>query len=102
MENDLVEDEYGYRARLITVDELIGKLGFWGNMSTISGSRFEASSSTPEWVFDTPYWTMSTENDWDHVWQVTESGYAIGEGIYYPTANVRPVINLSRDIYNNL
>ena len=88
--NDLTEDSLGYKARLISYDELINNLECAGNNCS--------SSSYHSWVYNSNYlyWTMSPYNySASNVWYVGYSGDVnrspVCDGI---AIVVRPVVTL--------
>ena len=95
--SDLKEDETGYSARLITIDELTNNMGYEiiNNGSAIYGQKVD---STPDWIYNSNYWywTMSPFQDEAlRVWYV----YGIGNVYtgYVCNGNdgvVRPVVTL--------
>ena len=96
--SDLKEDNLGYKARLITFEELTTNLGYDKNAGgTILSST---NGDTPDWVYNSnySYWTMSQYQDSsDTVWLVFYSGNLNYFGVYtYGNDAVRPVINLRK------
>ena len=97
-QSELKEDSLGYKARLITYEDLYNNLDYeaYDNGSTILR---RPSENTPSWVYNSGYWywTMSAKEDSaSNVWYVYGDGnlYDLdvsGNGLY---GVVRPVINL--------
>ena len=97
---DLVVDETGYSARLLTLDDLNNNLGYDNNRVT---------DNTPSWVFVPSYrsyWTMSSYGDSDrYVWIISYDGhlsnqwvqgYEFSTGGYYWAGAVRPVVTIKK------
>ena len=85
----------GYKARLITVDELVANMGYVLNSAATAYNL--TPDTTPDWVWNSQYiyWTMSP--NYDRVWTVQNSGHLNGDwAIYNIDLVVRPVINLSK------
>ena len=84
----------GYKARMITIDELVNNLGW------TSGSGFvsQEGNNVPIWVYNSDYWVINiiSSNDLRYV---ASSGYFSGYNVLYAysTKGVRPVINLYKD-----
>ena len=96
--SDLKEDSLGYKARLLTIDELTTNLGYEKtNSSTLYPST--NGDTTPSWVIDGyyRYWTMSQYGDSAlNVWVLSADDFLFhGDGTvssnYYV---VRPVVTL--------
>ena len=95
-QDDLKEVD-GYKARLITKDELLDNLGYSASQSG-TGFSFNADYS-PSFVYNSnySYCTMSSFNDSvSYVWSVGKSGSLYNSGLFddYGNGVVRPVINL--------
>ena len=95
---DLKEDETGYSARLITLDELTINLGYEKtNGGTLTPST--NGDNTPNWVYNSnyDYWTMSScEDSIKDVWSVYGPGY-LSHGLAIDNAyssTIRPVVTL--------
>ena len=87
---ELIEDDNGYKARLITIEELKNNLGY-GNSNTIN-------ENVPSWVSQYRYWTMSERTNTDQVWAVAnniEYHYVWGSLLL-----VRPVITIKKSAIN--
>lgn len=106
--SELVTDSNGYKARLITADEL--KTIGWPSCST-EFLYCELESITPYWIYNDRYlyWTMSPhhKDPWNKVWVVLDNGNITWDSIIsYITTNyslgkakvVRPVINLKKSV----
>lgn len=105
-DNDLKEVD-GYKARLITVDELIDDLHFGYVNDSGSTVPLRKTSSTPKWAYSPNYgyWTMTSVdynncnttycND-SYIWPVYSYGenYNQGSSPRYDSYTIRPVINL--------
>ena len=100
--SDLKEDETGYSARLITLNELKDTLGYeYFNNGSLE--EYRLTSDTPDWVYNSKYyyWTMSPYEDSNSiVWKIETngnlnkwSGISNGYG-----GGVRPVINLKKSV----
>ena len=107
--NDLVEDLFGYKVRLIRIDELVNNLGYEsGIVGTSSG--YKPSSVSPTFLrASTNYWTMTPWNDSSiRVWRIISDGRVDTCGceachdsnIYNKSASVRPVITLKKSALN--
>ena len=93
--SDLIVDETGYSARLITIDELTNNMGYEiiNNGSAIYGQK---ADSTPDWVYNSnySYWTMSPHEDSAlRVWRVNNHGIVDADNVCN-IAVVRPVVTL--------
>ena len=93
--SDLKEDQTGYSARLITLDDLVDNLGYVGsNLNTFYTSTADV---TPSWVYNSKYWywTMSQYGDsTSFVWDVSNSDFVTNGNVYYYGSSVRPVITI--------
>ena len=98
--DDLVEDETGYSARLLTIEELRNNLGY--------GESNIPTEQTPDWLFHFSYfyyWTMSPCSDHD-VWTISSShgelycwgtqGFDPASGGHYVVRYARPVVTLKK------
>ena len=98
--SDLKEDNLGYKARLITFEELTTNLGYDKN----AGGCIQPSTNgdtTPDWVYNSNYWywTMSTYNDSaSSVWRVSSFGNVDGRSVNDYLGVVRPVVNLKKSV----
>ena len=97
--SDLKEDSLGYKARLLTIDELTTNLGYEKtNSSTLYPST--NGDTTPSWVYNSNYhyWTMSPYEDSTlYVWYVNYGGnLSHGNSVYHNDRGgaVRPVVTL--------
>ena len=95
--SDLKEID-GYKARMITYDELTDELGY---EKASSGTIMPSSNGdTPNWVWNSGnnagYWTMSGVADsTDRAWYVLgNDGGLLGSNVSNNYGSVRPVINL--------
>ena len=102
--SDLKEDSLGYKARLLTIEELTNNFGY---ENADEFDRFAPSTEdTPLWLYNSryEYWTMS-ESDFSttYVYYVGDTGFISRERVNYYYASfrealvVRPVITLSKD-----
>ena len=87
-------------ARLITLNELIDYLGYVFDEASTS-AKYIPSLSTPSWVYNSTYWTMTPENDSDSsiYWILQNGGLNSGNSssdYSYNTEWVRPVIVLPK------
>ena len=96
--SDLIVDETGYSARLITIDELTNNMGYEiiNNGSAIYGQK---ADSTPDWVYNIKYyyWTMSPHEDSARfVWVVSGDGNVSTLNVCRSDVDyvVRPVVTL--------
>ena len=95
----LKEDEVGYKARLLTNNELTDNFGYVIN--AMGTAYIPSAESTPLWIngLNYEYWTMSAyEDSNENVWVVTPGG----SGTYRANVKssegvVRPVVNLNKD-----
>ena len=100
----LKEDSGGYKARLITYDELIDNLGyeikFYCSVDTLYTGTLD---SVPTWVYNNKYsyWTMSIyESSLRDLLYVQEDGKIASNGSYSTnniTLTIRPVVTLSKN-----
>ena len=96
--SDLKEDSLGYKARLITTEELMDNLGY--NHAEEGPSYFILNPEyTPSWVYNSNYWywTMSPyEDSTSNVWNVSSNGSLAHNGSVcnYEYGSVRPVVTL--------
>jgi len=103
--DDLVEDETGYSARLLTIEELRNNLGY--------AESNNPTEQTPDWLFHFSYfyyWTMSSCGE-NSVWTISAShgelycrwtqGYDFATGGRYIVAYVRPVVTIKKDSIEN-
>ena len=94
--SDLKEID-GYKARMITYDELTDELGY---EKASSGTIMPSSNGdTPNWVWNSEngagYWTMSAQGDGTtEAWCVLGDGGLSNKVLYDNSGVVRPVINL--------
>ena len=97
--SDLKEDSLGYKARLLSIDDLTTNFGYEKtNSSTLYPST--NGDTTPSWVYNSNYWywTMSQYEDSAlYVWGVYSAGdLNRGYSVYYDGYGgaVRPVVTL--------
>ena len=101
-QDDLKEDSYGYKARLITAEEIVTHLGY--NMPYPGEATFPSENGeTPDWVYNENYWywTMSHPQDnLEYVWYMDEDGDFTDKIVYGVRGDndnfgvARPVITL--------
>lgn len=96
---NLVEID-GYKARLITIDELVDKFGYVGHEAD-SGYFYRSTSDTPYWITmdSVNYWTMATYDDSLGVYN--KFGEFCHSDNVYSSHAVRPVINLKKCAISN-
>ncbi len=116
--DNLITDDLGYKARLITIEELKNNLGFSSNLSTSDGSWYSDSENIPTWVAKYSYWTMSTikldyldNYKFDSIWSVNKNGAIVDTTALSSTKLtavgvnrfllIRPVINLKTSLKLN-
>ena len=91
--SDLVEDELGYKIRLITIDELRNAFGY--RYSNI------VNENVPKWIYNSnySYWTMSSGyNGNNFVWAVLSDGRLHDALTIHASHTVRPVVNLKKEV----
>ena len=93
--NDLAVDSVGYKARLITVEELRNNLGYGDNNSV--------NDNVPSWSYNSnyAYWTMTPKTDdpseWYRAYVVTYNGGIDFQEIYgRQDLLIRPVITIKK------
>ena len=92
---DLIEDNLGYKTRLLTFEDLTNNLGY----AREDGADYISlnTENTPSWVYNWKYryWTMS-QYDYSAsiVWYVTTIGNVYYDYVDYNVDVVRPVITL--------
>ena len=100
--NDLTKDSLGYKARLLTYEELTTNLGY----KLDEGSTYMKlnTETTPSWVYNEKYyyWTMSAKDYSDSiVWYVGSDGNVYSNSVYMGYyVSVRPVITLYKSAIN--
>ena len=98
--SDLKEDQIGYSARLITLDDLVDNLGYVS--SNLTTSYTSTADVTPSWVYNSNYWycTMSQYEDFNfNMWSVGNiggDGYVSRDDVYDVYDTVRPVITIKK------
>ena len=100
--NDKIGDKLisvnGRKTRLLTVDDLINKLGFT-SLFYISTDVLRNSDDTPDWVYssDYKYYTMSGVEDSNFmVYYISKNGIVDVVSVFGESLTVRPVINVSK------
>ena len=96
--SDLKDDRLGYKARLLTLEELQNNLGYAQLQSDATSILYD-SANTPSWVYNSNYyyWTMSQYEDSTlRVWYVNNDGCLYRSHNVYGSHNgaVRPVVTL--------
>ena len=94
-ENALTKDSLGYKARLLTLEELATNLGY--EFEDRATALYLSPETTPSWVYNSQYsyWTMSPYRDSNkEVWCIGNTGIVNGYGNYFVV--VRPVVNLKK------
>ena len=100
--NDLVEDSTGYKARLITYDELTNDLGMQISIVDPTNIKITQTKNIANWFFiDNSFWTMSQLQDFnDSLWVVSN------EKMYYARSYnwgcVRPVITIKKSALGDI
>ena len=98
-DTDLKADKLGYKARLLTYEELTTTLGYTPAAKDVTGMNLN-SESTPSWVYNSNYfyWTMSPYQDEAlRVWRISSYGDVNAGGVWDCLRNVvRPVVTLSK------
>ena len=98
-EGVLKADSLGYKARLLTYEELTTTLGYTPPAQNVT-SMYLNSENTPSWVYNINYiyWTMSSyQDEANRVWYVRDLG-SVGAVRFYNYYNgvVRPVVTFSK------
>ena len=98
-QSDLVADKLGYKARLLTYEELTTSLGYEPAAKDVTSMNLN-SENTPSWVYNSnyAYWTMSPyQDEARRVWNIGNNG---GVGAYEVWGSyiyvVRPVVTFSK------
>ena len=95
--SDLRIDSLGYKARLLTMDDLIDNLGY--SWQQTSAGFPTINENVPTWLYspDYAYWTMSQafENTWN-VWSVENYGRIDSKIVILCNGAVRPVITITK------
>ena len=95
--NNLKEDIFGYKARLLTNDDLFDRLGYENNFYCSSGCDYRGTIDfVPTWMYNSgySYWIMQAE---EYVWDsILSSGNLYGNGQGLGSHAIRPVINLKK------
>ncbi len=98
-DTDLKADKLGYKARLLTYEELTTTLGYTPAAKDVTGMNLN-SESTPSWVYNSNYfyWTMSPYQDEAlRVWRISSYGDVNPGGVWDCLRNVvRPVVTFSK------
>lgn len=93
--NNLKEDIFGYKSRLLTNDDLFDRLGYENIFYCSSGCDYEGTIDfVPAWVYNSEYeyWIMKDDK---YVWDsILSDGYLRGGSSR--DGAIRPVINLRK------
>lgn len=94
----------GYKARLITYEELVNNIGF-EKKNVCTGNCYEVINAPDSvlWIYNSnySYWTMSPYNDsQSNIWAVGNYGSLSYSKVNNTSKGVRPVINVSTDMLN--
>lgn len=94
--NNLKEDVFGYKARIIKNEDLLDRLGYENNFYSSSGGTYKGTIDfVPTWVYNNEYsyWIMRDDK---HIWDsVLTDGNLYGNSWNVKKA-IRPVINLRK------
>ena len=88
LENDLEEDEYGYKYRLIRYNELKENLGY--------GTSESKTENVPTWVYSYMYWTMTSVTSSRVKYVHSNGSLNNGDMNAYVNFFVRPVVTLKK------
>ena len=98
-EGVLKADTLGYKARLLTYEELTTTLGYTPAAKDVTSMNLN-SENTPSWVYNSNYyyWTMSPyQDEASRVWGIYDDGRVRARRIYNSfTSVVRPVVTFSK------
>ena len=98
-DTDLKADKLGYKARLLTYEELTTTLGYTPAAKDVTGMNLN-SESTPSWVYNSNYyyWTMSPfQDEARRVWDVGSNGGVNAVRVWGGyNGVVRPVVTFSK------
>ena len=98
-DTDLKADKLGYKARLLTYEELTTTLGYTPAAKDVTGMNLN-SESTPSWVYNSNYyyWTMSPfQDEARRVWDIDINGNVGASGVWNSCNSVvRPVVTFSK------
>ena len=98
-EGVLKTDSLGYKARLLTYEELTTTLGYTPAAKDVTSMSLN-SDDTPSWVYNSnySYWTMSPyQDEASRVWYIDDNGLVIASEVYfYYSRVVRPVVTISK------
>ncbi len=99
-DTDLKADALGYKARLLTYEELTTTLGYTPAAKDVTGMSLN-SESTPSWVYNNNYyyWTMSPfQDEANRVWVIDASGGVSARNVWdiFLSYVVRPVVTFSK------
>ena len=103
-EGVLKTDTLGYKARLLTYEELTTTLGYTPAAKDVTSMNLN-SDNTPSWVYDSNYhyWTMSPyQDEVSRVWDVYNNGN-VNAHKFWTHFNyvVRPVITISKSLISS-
>ena len=99
-DTDLKADALGYKARLLTYEELTTTLGYTPAAKDVTGMSLN-SESTPSWVYNNNnyYCTMSPfQDEANRVWVIDADGAANARNVWdiFSSYVVRPVVTFSK------
>ena len=97
-EESAVESGDNATARLISLEDLTNNLGYESEVQCITGTcKHQSTNSTPSWVTQNTYWTMTQVQDSSEMWVVVSNS---GIQQYFLSGNgfteVRPVLDISK------
>ncbi len=98
-QSDLATDKFGYKARLLTYEELTTSLGYEPAAKDATYINLN-NENTPSWVYNSNYyyWTMSPyQDEARRVWDINYDGYVFAHEVWnYWNGVVRPVVTFSK------
>ena len=98
-DTDLATDKFGYKARLLTYEELTTSLGYEPAAKDATYINLN-NENTPSWVYNSNYyyWTMSPyQDEARRVWDINYDGYVFAHEVWnYWNGVVRPVVTFSK------
>ena len=104
-EGVLKADTLGYKARLLTYEELTTTLGYTPAAKDVTSMNLN-SENTPSWVYNSNYyyWTMSPyQDEASRVWDINYTGDAGADEIYpHYACVVRPVVTFSKSALGDI
>ena len=99
-QSDLATDKFGYKARLLTYEELTTSLGYEPAAKDATYINLN-NENTPSWVYNSnyAYWTMSPyQDEARRVWGINNDGGVLAFEVWnsYDYYVVRPVVTFSK------